>query len=1089
MPSREFVLKVLADAGAPLEVDVLVQMLDITPPERAFFERRLGAMSREGELMINRKGAVCLPEKISLVAGRVQGHPEGFGFVVTDEPGNDFYLSQREMEKVLHGDRVLVRESGVDRRGRKEATIVEVTERANSTLVGRLIAEQGVFIVAAEDKRIARDILVPPHETGGAKPGQVVVVALIQQPERHVQPLGRVVEIVGDYGDPGMEIEIALRKHNLPHVFSDAARAQAEATSQKVGKKELKPVQGVEREDLRDLPLVTIDGETARDFDDAVYAEKKGKGWRLVVAIADVSHYVTPGDALDATAIERGNSVYFPRRVIPMLPEEISNGICSLNPAVDRLCMVCDMNVGASGKIKKYRFYPAVMHSKARLTYNKVWDMIENPKGDNAKQYKKVLPHINTLYDLFKAFAAARGKRGAIDFETTETEIRFDDNGKIREIVPVVRNDAHKLIEECMLAANVCAADILIKNKHPSLFRVHEGPTPEKLDKLREYLRSCGLTLEGGESPQAADYSAVMAQIKQRPDMPLLQTMLLRSLQQAVYSPDNKGHFGLGYEAYTHFTSPIRRYPDLLVHRSIKAILAGKKYKPAQKWDALGVQCSVTERRADEASRDVLNFLKCYFMQDKVGEVFEGSVAAVTGFGLFVLLDNLYVEGLVHISELGSDYFQYDDRRHELRGERTGQVYRLTDRIRVRVARVDLDTSKIDFVLAPLGAPASTEPYSPPARNGDRRGNTRSRFASNAPVVEAPLAAQTPLASPAEAAVNQAVASVALAEPGKKRRSRDRNRNRNATRNANLAATSNAAVPAAATSTTPPANRSGRNSVKPKPVAAAVAAPAPKQKATRAERRARAAARAAQVNNEVLSAATPAPAVTEPPARPTTAAKSKTPAVSAQKTTTAPKAAAAKATAAKAAVAKPAVAAPEAASAKAKPAASKAASPKAKAQAAAPSTTKASATTAQQAASKAPAAKASKVTAAPAAATRAAKASPAAAPAATASSTKAAASPATPAAAKPTTRKASSAKPAVSKAGTAKAATPKAAPPKAKATAASTAPAPSGKTAAATSPAPAATARSRKKAQTAPDADVAAPTAAPRSRKKPPAAQ
>ncbi|MBS1154641.1 MAG: rnr [Proteobacteria bacterium] len=699
LPSREFILQILTEAGAPVFPDELKKQLSIHQSESESFDRRLAAMEREGELMLNRKGALCLPAKIDLIAGRVQGHPDGFGFLVPDNGGDDYYLGPKEMDKVLHGDRVLVRHIGVDRRGRPEGKIVEVLEHVNTRLVGRFYTERGIHFVVAENKRISQDILIEPKGTMKAKPGQVVTIELLTQPARYAQPVGKVVEILGNYNDPGMEIEIALRKHSLPHEFSEEALAQAAAISQTVTKKDWKPVLGVERVDLRDLPLVTIDGETAKDFDDAVFAEKKGRGWRLVVAIADVSHYVQPGDALDDTAFERGNSVYFPRRVIPMLPEALSNGICSLNPEVERLCMVCDMQISQKGEIKDYKFYPAVMLSKARLTYNKVWDMLSNPNGDNACQYANVLPHINNLYALFKAFRGARQDRGAIDFETTETMMLFDENGKIREIVPVVRNDAHKLIEECMLAANVCAAHIFMEQKHTGLYRVHEGPTPQKLEKLREYLRGLALALPGGELPEAGDYATLLEQIKDRPDAQLLQTMLLRSLQQAVYSPDNLGHFGLGYEAYTHFTSPIRRYPDLLVHRTIKAIIAGKKYKPSRKWEALGDQCSMTERRADEASRDVENWLKCYYMQDKIGEEFEGVVASVTSFGLFVLLEGVFVEGLVHISELGTDYFHFDEVRHELRGERSGQVYRMTDRVRIKVARVDMDTSKIDFVL------------------------------------------------------------------------------------------------------------------------------------------------------------------------------------------------------------------------------------------------------------------------------------------------------------------------------------------------------------------------------------------------------
>ncbi|GGP20431.1 ribonuclease R [Silvimonas iriomotensis] len=919
LPSREYVLQVLEEAGAPLYAEDLARLLSITEEERSFFERRLGAMARDGQLMVNRKGALCIAEKIDLVPGRVQGHPEGFGFLVPDDGSDDLYLSSRELDKVMHGDRVLVRQAGFDRRGRREGRIVEVLERLTTRLVGRFVAEHGVYRVTPEDKRVAKDIFIPPKEKGKARPGQVVMVDITQQPDRNVQPLGRVVEILGNYDDPGMEIEIALRKHNLPYEFSAEARAQAEAVPKTVGKKDLKPVMGVKRVDLRDLPLVTIDGETARDFDDAVYAEKKGKGWRLVVAIADVSHYVQPGDALDVTSIERGNSVYFPRRVIPMLPEELSNGLCSLNPEVDRLCMVCDMQVSASGSIKKYKFYPAVMHSKARLTYTKVWDMLEDPKSKTAREYKKVLPHIQDLYALYQAFASARVVRGAIDFETTETEVRFDDKGKISQIVPVVRNPAHKLIEECMLAANVCAADFLLTNKQTCLYRVHEGPNPEKLEKLREYLRSCGLSLGGGEEPKAGDYATLLEQIKTRPDAPLLQTMLLRSLQQAVYSPDNKGHFGLGYEAYTHFTSPIRRYPDLLVHRSIKAVLAGKKYKPAQKWEALGIQCSMTERRADEASRDVMNFLKCYFMQDKVGEVFEGSISAVTGFGMFVLLDDLYVEGLVHVSELGNDYFHYDDRRHELKGERSGKIYKLTDRLKVKVARVDLDTSKIDFVLVPeekarvaeqVAAAAAAQPAAPAtdAERGAPRTRSQRRRAK-AVARKARGGAPAPAANtPAAAAAGSTqLAAAAAAQARKASRGKRPARGKAATPppmpGAAQAAPAAAPAPAPATSSKPaskkPVKPAAAKPVAPTPTPAAAATPASKARKPAAPKATPAPA------VQATAAAQPAakPAKAKPVAPTPAAAKAGTPAAASPAV---PKAAATRPAAAQPGQAKPA---------------------------------------------------------------------------------------------------------------------------------------------------------------------------------------
>lgn len=697
LPSREFILSLLQDAQVPVLNKELVKALHILPHEEEPFNRRLLAMEREGELLINRKGALCLPEKMALIKGRVQGHADGFGFLIPEDRSTDLFLSPKEMHKVLHGDIVLARAGKMDNRGRLEGRIVEVLERINTRVVGRLYNDHGVLYVVAEDKKISQDILIPTEHLGAAQMGQVVMVDIITQPNKYSGPIGRVVETLGNYNDPGMEIEIALRKHQLPFAFSDEAEKAARSIPQTVVAQDWTLIEGVKREDIRHLPLVTIDGETARDFDDAVYAEAEGKGWRLIVAIADVSHYVKDKEALDEEARARGTSVYFPRRVIPMLPEALSNGICSLNPNVERLCMVCDMSVNQKGEVKSFRFYPAVMLSHARLTYTEVWEALES--GHTEKPWAHLFPHIKTLYQLYQAFAQGREKRGAIDFDSVETEMRFDGQGKISAIVPVNRNPAHRLIEECMLAANVSAAQFLLEQHQSTLFRIHDNPNPEKLENVRQVLRECGLTLGGGEKPTAKDYSSVMEKIAKRPDKSLLETMLLRSMQQAVYAPDNIGHFGLAYPAYAHFTSPIRRYPDLLVHRSIKAVLAGKKYKPAMKWLELGVHCSMTERRADDASRDVVNWLKCFYMQDKVGEVFEGVISAVTNFGIFVLLNEVYIEGLVHISELGKDYFQYDAVRHQLIGNHSHQIYRLTDVVRVKVVRVDLDTSKIDFVL------------------------------------------------------------------------------------------------------------------------------------------------------------------------------------------------------------------------------------------------------------------------------------------------------------------------------------------------------------------------------------------------------
>jgi ribonuclease R len=697
LPSREFILQTMTEQGVPLKVEQLYELLGIKNSEQEIFNRRLHAMERDGQIIRNRKDALCIAEKLHLIAGTVQGHADGFGFLIPDDKekygGADFFLSPREMSQVMHGDRVMVRQAGVDKRGRPEAKIVEVLERRNTRLVGRIMRANGFSIVAAEDKRVNQDILIPYHLDMQAKDGQVVMVELTDQPSPHAKPMGKVVEILGNYADSGMEIEIALRKHQLPYEFSREALKQAEGYPREVQAKDWKG-----RVDLRELPLITIDGETARDFDDAVYCEPQGKGWRLVVAIADVSFYVKPGDALDKDAYERGNSVYFPRRVIPMLPEALSNGLCSLNPDVERLCMVCDMQVDGLGNVKRYQFYPSVMRSKARMTYTKVYDMIVNPHGETAGEYAWLMPHVQHLYALYQIMVKAREKRGAIEFESSETMMVFNDNGKIERIEAVSRNEAHRLIEECMLAANVCASDFLKSHEHPALYRIHEGPTPEKLEALRTFMGEFGFGVGGGDSPHAKDYGKLLAQFKGRPDEMLLQTVLLRSMQQAVYSPDNIGHFGLAYESYTHFTSPIRRYPDLLIHRAIKAVLEGRKYS-AGNWQELGMHCSVTERRADDATRDVQAWLKCYFMQDKIGEEFDGTVAGVTSFGLFVALDNIYIEGLLHVTELGNDYFNYDKARHEMAGERTGVRYRLGDRLRVKVSRVDLETSKIDFVL------------------------------------------------------------------------------------------------------------------------------------------------------------------------------------------------------------------------------------------------------------------------------------------------------------------------------------------------------------------------------------------------------
>ena len=697
LPSREWIIELLEQKGVPSKIEVLARELSITEEEYEFFERRLKAMARDGQVLINRRGAVCAADKLDLVKCRVEAHKDGFGFAVplTPTKDGDFVLYERQMRGIMHGDIVTVRPAGIDRRGRREGTVLDIVERAQSKVVGRFYMDRGVAILEAEDKRLNQSIVLEPDSVAHFKPesGQVIVGEIETYPEQNRPAVAKIIEVLGDYADSGMEIEIAVRKHHLPHQFSEACTKAAKKIPDHVRKSDLKG-----RVDLRDLPLVTIDGETARDFDDAVFAEKIGRNYRLVVAIADVSHYVRPDDAIDTDAQERSTSVYFPRRVIPMLPENLSNGICSLNPDVERLCMVCDMVITYAGNIKEYRFYPAVMRSHARLTYNQVWDWISDDLDHPHKA------QIDTLYKLFKILQKKRFERGAVEFESVETQMLFDDNGKIEKIVPVVRNDAHKLIEECMLAANVCAAEFLIKNKHTALFRNHLGPTPEKLATLREQLGLLGLQLGGGDNPTPKDYAALAEQFKGRPDAELLQVMMLRSMQQAVYEPHCDGHFGLAYEAYAHFTSPIRRYPDLTVHRAIKAVLNQQTYTPNKSWQALGVHTSFCERRADDASRDVENWLKTYYMRDKVGEIFEGKISGMTNFGLFVTLDSIHIDGLVHISDLGEDYFNFRPEIMAIEGERSGIRFNMGDKVSVRVARADLDTSKIDLTLISGGS-------------------------------------------------------------------------------------------------------------------------------------------------------------------------------------------------------------------------------------------------------------------------------------------------------------------------------------------------------------------------------------------------
>ena len=701
IPSREFILEILKQNNRPLTRRSIGKLLGLSGEEQTeALRRRLRAMERDGQLLRNRKSAYGVMSKMNLVTGRITGHQDGFGFLIPDEGGDDLFLGQREMQIALHGDRAVARVTGIDRRGRKEGAIVEIIKHANEHIVGRLFCDAGIYYLIPNNRRISQDILIPPDKLMGAKAGQIVEIEITDHPNRHRSPLGQVVTVLGDHLAPGMEIDIALRDFELPHAWSPEALKQAESYGEHIPKT---AIDG--RLDLRHLPLLTIDGEDARDFDDAVHAEALDDGsWRLWVAIADVSYYVDPNSPLDKDAQERGTSVYFPSQVIPMLPEALSNGLCSLNPEVDRLCMVCEMVVDANGQLTSHQFHHGVMNSHARLTYTEVAAMLVDIDATLRSQYKAVLPGLETMYGLYKAMLSARHQRGAIDFELTETQFLFDSNRKIDAIVPRERNDAHRLIEEFMVAANVSAAQFLLSHKLPALYRVHETPSAEKLSGLREFLSELGLSLGGGDDPSPSDYAALLSAAHQRQDAHLLQTVMLRSMKQAMYHPDNVGHFGLALEAYAHFTSPIRRYPDLLVHRAICHLINNKK---VNKWTysheemvQLGDHCSMASRRADEATRDVSDWLKCEFMQEHVGESYDGIISGVTGFGLFVELSDIYIEGLVHITALKNDYYEFDATGHRLTGERTKTVYRLADKVRVKVVRVDLDDKKIDLELA-----------------------------------------------------------------------------------------------------------------------------------------------------------------------------------------------------------------------------------------------------------------------------------------------------------------------------------------------------------------------------------------------------
>jgi ribonuclease R len=728
--SREAILQLLEAADAPLGFDVIAAQLALdNDRDLEALRKRLRAMQRDGQVISGRRGAYGVPKRMDLQRCRVMGHRDGYGFARPLEGGDDLFLSAREMYQVFDGDEVLVAVAGIDRRGRAEGQIVEVLERAHQMVVGRYMEESGIGFLLPHNTRIRNHILIPPKAKGGARHGQLVSVSLTDYPSATLGAKGRVEEVLGDHLDPGLEIDVAIRAHGIPWEWPDAVLREAGGLGEEPAERDK-----LHRVDLRDLPFVTIDGEDARDFDDAVWCEDHRDGFRLCVAIADVSHYVPVGSALDEEASLRGNSVYFPERVVPMFPEVLSNGLCSLKPEVDRLAMVCDMHIDSGGQLVDYSFYEAVIHSHARLTYTDVGAVIEQGWSERVPAAR--VEDIERLYRLYGVLRRAREQRGALDFDTQETRILFDEQRKIAAIEPVHRNDAHKLIEECMLIANVATAQFLEALDQPALFRVHEGPSAEKLENLRAFLGELSLDLPGGLKPTPEHYQSLLATVAGRPDSHIIQTMLLRSLSQAVYQPENAGHFGLHYPAYAHFTSPIRRYPDLLVHRAIRAQIRSRgnvarirrvpgasvlKRERIYPYDVasmavFGEQCSMTERRADDATREVDAWLKCEFLKDRIGEEFAGVIAAVTNFGVFVELSDLYIEGLLHVSALPGDYYHFDQAKQRLVGERTRRSFQLGGAVTVRIARVDLDDRKIDLELAGATEPRRSRKTTPGQR-------------------------------------------------------------------------------------------------------------------------------------------------------------------------------------------------------------------------------------------------------------------------------------------------------------------------------------------------------------------------------------
>jgi len=699
IPSMPELIEALEAAGAPQKLDQVAKRVGVKGQKNVTaLKKRLSAMVKAGRILYNRRSEYCLVSKIDGLAGTVSAHPDGFGFLIPEDGSEDLFIPFHEMRQLLDGDRIVARVAGTSRQGKRKGSVVEILERGKEFVVGRFHREHGVSFVVEQNARSPHSYIVPNHQRNGAQPGQMVKLEIIDYPTKHREPYGKILEVLGEPSDAGMVTTLAIEAFEIPSRFPQGVIKKADGWGDAV-----KDSDKADRVDIRNLPLVTIDGADARDFDDAVYAEKTEQGWRLIVAIADVSHYVTVQDVIDKEAIKRGTSVYFADRVVPMLPESLSNGLCSLNPDVDRLCMVCDMQVTSAGKVKESTFYKGVLRSHARLTYSQVNAAVQDKDADALKIVGERLPQLETLYELYAAFSKQRGKRGALELEIPEVRIFMGEDGHIDKIAPLHRNDAHKLIEECMIAANVEAGRFLHKNKMPALYRVHEGPSEDRFEELRVMLQELGIKVAAETVTKPAELNRILRELSERPDFGVMATAVLRTMSRAVYQPQKVGHFGLALDTYAHFTSPIRRYPDLLVHRGIQHIIEGGKpakfYYDVEAMEALGRSTSACEKRADDATRDVEARYKCLYIEEHVGDTFKGVITGVTHFGIFVTLEDLFVEGLVHVTGLSNDYYHLEHGGLQLKGERTGRTFGLGDEVDVKVARVDVDDAKIDLSL------------------------------------------------------------------------------------------------------------------------------------------------------------------------------------------------------------------------------------------------------------------------------------------------------------------------------------------------------------------------------------------------------